>query len=80
MIRTSHANTLFFIGVTRAFVKPSFFSLLGQYGFIYRKVPARMLSSYMPYEASTGMFVVQRRSSTIASPISSLEPLVTMNI
>lgn len=60
MLRTSHAQSVFFLGVTRAFVKPRFFALLTAHGFTYRKMPANKLADHMPYDPSTGMFVVQR--------------------
>eukprot|EP00981_Chlorochromonas_danica_P000897 scaffold214_cov160-Ochromonas_danica.AAC.3 len=60
MLRMSHQESVFIMGVTRAFVKPKFFTLLKSYGFRYRKIPAQMLENKMPYDPATGLFIVQR--------------------
>eukprot|EP01031_Cornospumella_fuschlensis_P026366 gene26366-31853_t len=61
MLNYSHEHGIMILGVTRAFVKSSFFDLLQKYGLSYRKLPAEMLGRHMPYDASIGLFVLKRK-------------------
>eukprot|EP01031_Cornospumella_fuschlensis_P026954 gene26954-32568_t len=61
MLNYSHEHGIMILGVTRAFVKSSFFDLLQKYGLSFRKLPAEMLGRHMPYDASIGLFVLKRK-------------------
>ncbi|RYH24562.1 hypothetical protein EON65_16700 [archaeon] len=61
MLRYSHDQGIMILGVTRAFVKSTFFDLLQKYRLSYRKLPADMLNKHMPYDSSIGLFIVKRQ-------------------
>lgn len=62
MLLHSHEHGIMILGVTRAFVKSSFFPLLQKHRLSYRKLPSEMLSRHMPYDSSIGLFVVKRQA------------------
>jgi 2-polyprenyl-3-methyl-5-hydroxy-6-metoxy-1,4-benzoquinol methylase len=55
--RQSHKQTVCFLGSTRQFTKPSFFTMLSEHGLAYKKLPSNMLPEELVDE-SIGMFVI----------------------
>ena len=61
---SSDENTLIFLGLTRLFAKPKFFTLLRENGFHYTMIPKESLPENYWDENSdsdVGLFIVQRR-------------------